>query len=80
MLYKIINNESANYMKDILLPRLSEVPSSLLRLRQDIDTRPSVGDLIFPRNRTQLPERLFPYVGAKLWNKLYPPILGINQH
>ena len=28
MLYKIINNESANYVKDILLPRLSEVPSS----------------------------------------------------
>ena len=50
MLYKIINNESANYLKDILLPKLSEVPYSLQRLCQDIDTRPSVSDFIFPRN------------------------------
>ena len=70
MLYKTINGQSSSYLKEILLPRLSTIPPHLLRLRQNIESRPTIGDFILPHKRTSTDEHLFSYTSAKLWNKL----------
>ena len=62
LLYKILNDCSAPYLKELLMRRNS--------LQTNYDLRNSHTDLALPKPRCEFLKKCFKYSGAKLWNSL----------
>ena len=78
MMFGIANNLCPAYLSNIVPSTVRELPPQVDKLRQNINSRISIGDIPIRRTRLKLFDHLFPAIGTKLWNALPSSLKSLN--